>query len=1335
MQTKTNKKIEKLFYKASTQSRLGNHEKAIFYYDKIIGTYSSNKKIVARAYAYKGDEHDDMADYEEAVKCYSKAIDNDANFSHIYINKLWVMSVGLMRYNEVLELYNQDKNKYYCPSTVVAFICQHGMSKIEKSLLNGLKNYGNYYYYLFSNFYHINGKYNEKDICINMAEKELTSQSWKLRLWTYLMVGHIYQIHEEHSEAFKYYKKALNLKNNYKPVMLKLEKLMKSIVEEIEKYKEGDIVRMFKRSIQFGIDPWKIKVGVLLDYVSQNKNRKKYIELIEFVLDKGFVRNMKDILINLKTFTEEQVINFVNSAISAGVKFEKYDYSNLLLEIAKLDKPLPDLMEICILSGADVNYTDQRGKSALHYAAGKSDLLNFYKLISYGADLTLKDAYGSTAFKIFKNSKHSFNFSVFLKKLLVRMFEPISNNFENNFNKIENSEKPDYIFSIVQGELRKVNAYIEKGNHQELQKYITNSHREYKLPIGYELTQTNMVLSPLVAKAFEEAKKGKVNFIITCALLSLYGVEFPQFQEEIYPENHVKTTEEINKENTIKNIRMACDLILVKQNGVFLKTIPTQLKENTFLNSTVVNSERVFENFTKQYESFVKIAAFYPLLGIVSWAMTTGKHDLGKELGRGYNRRLKIILDGNSKYVDGVACGFKSNRLGAYFHNSNNVYIGIKETKFNPPQEIYSTIIHELTHVISHEVYRNSSRPYAARDSVKINKFNEAIEYIKKNISGGHLKPFNGLFGDDNYKKEDYHSEFIARLVELVYQKFLNQNAVTDIDSICKYLNSFSSVMSNCFKDFYDDCSAHLQKIRQNSLIDFEAKLQRFVGLAASSKQAAKSLKEALDIKVGMLRDVNIFYENETNRSNEDYFKKSDAHSSKGKLTSKDFNELIEAFDQIKANIDDQLDFFKAYFIENIVKKGLDLNLGLKGTSDSKYVLKDEKQAKIIFLLFKEDVSVEQFQRVYLNEVVVFSSSTNAGDREYFISKWDLDDFSCMAYEQIYSSAVEDEPKNTIRCFFPDDFRYAIVQINNKLCSYSFKKERAIEKYAAKPLEELSKQTFLFAKKLNNKMIVVKNKEHAFKFYDYTGWNIGSEIEPGFEWIHNLSDDSFMLGKSKTFPVKHVKINPDNNSFVTKQITGKGHDGEIYSILKMSKEKIAIGMKNKILLYQLSEKSSDINLSKVYALRDDSLSKSFKIDSIHEHNEKLLLVSSAGEGNNSYMLYLDSGCFVKCKKPALDSNGSKLNHYEYELENFEKANRFYLEGKKIIYQQGDETENSRAVRYLTDAKHIYSTLLNRQGFFTPFEYNKMKHKFKKIDDLSKPMCNVSALGTTFFNYF
>jgi len=117
------------------------------------------------------------------------------------------------------------------------------------------------------------------------------------------------------------------------------------------------------------------------------------------------------------------------------------------------------------------------------------------------------------------------------------------------------------------------------------------------------------------------------------------------------------------------------------------------------------------------------------------------------------------------------------------------------------------TIAHEMTHGVAQWVYKNGSNPYVAGNKEGVLRYNKIYEQLKTGYGVDEI--FSLIEG---YEKKDYHSEIIARAIQIL--------ATYGTDKGWAVLKNSSPILYNAVFDFIGDCAERVEKVAHEVMCD-----------------------------------------------------------------------------------------------------------------------------------------------------------------------------------------------------------------------------------------------------------------------------------------------------------------------------------------------------------------------------------------------------------------------------------------------------------------------------------------------------------------------------------
>ncbi len=237
-----------------------------------------------------------------------------------------------------------------------------------------------------------------------------------------------------------------------------------------------------------------------------------------------------------------------------------------------------------------------------------------------------------------------------------------------------------------------------------------------------------------------------------------------------------------------------------------------QRKYNTIPN--IIASQILVENPTfraklpaKKFKRLYKNTLLKSLLQVLAIA-AKGKHSLSTP---GMPRLLILCLDEhNYELIENTAL-----TKGTYIRHSSLVQVKLNQNfHFD---SIIATIIHELTHFATYEVFKNHSRPYYLEDE-KTQKWCERVLTATQNRLQAHAPnlsletPENQILFQllqqvfENYPPENRHSEIIVRIPQIA--------ALAGEKSTLKWLQQFPELLDFYLNHFVACLESYLKDIK-----------------------------------------------------------------------------------------------------------------------------------------------------------------------------------------------------------------------------------------------------------------------------------------------------------------------------------------------------------------------------------------------------------------------------------------------------------------------------------------------------------------------------------------
>jgi TPR repeat protein len=223
------------------------------------------------------------------------------------------------------------------------------------------------------------------------------------------------------------------------------------------------------------------------------------------------------------------------------------------------------------------------------------------------------------------------------------------------------------------------------------------------------------------------------------------------------------------------------------------------------------------------YKQLYGHSYFHCMLELVSLA-TKGQHDLANAPSLTLEQRgFKLYFNERSESIGHIKLNSDPELLGVYSygenHHKNAIYIGLGKYATNPI-EIRGTLIHELTHFIANELYKNKCNPFTEGDKEGQKRWIHVVDGETYGICGRLSEkakakvlpsPFSDLFADSYYSKESWPREVIAVTAEYL-SYFDNESDAKR--ALCLIDEDLYSFYFNCF---LPDVAAHVEAIKERN--------------------------------------------------------------------------------------------------------------------------------------------------------------------------------------------------------------------------------------------------------------------------------------------------------------------------------------------------------------------------------------------------------------------------------------------------------------------------------------------------------------------------------------
>lgn len=188
-------------------------------------------------------------------------------------------------------------------------------------------------------------------------------------------------------------------------------------------------------------------------------------------------------------------------------------------------------------------------------------------------------------------------------------------------------------------------------------------------------------------------------------------------------------------------------------------------------------------------------------------------------------QKLDIQIDASKTTVEGMCYWGEDGRkgtgaLGVYFPGGNTVYVGGRNSNGNArtPAEIRATLIHELTHFLAYEIFKNKGNPYLDSDVKNKNLFTEIAAELQQHQDG--LDPIlRQVFL--LYSADQHHAELIVRVPQMIveYASVEGNNGLRRLENQAPRLLAYYNNV------FIREVESHINKLEQRALRNWPKEL------------------------------------------------------------------------------------------------------------------------------------------------------------------------------------------------------------------------------------------------------------------------------------------------------------------------------------------------------------------------------------------------------------------------------------------------------------------------------------------------------------------------------
>lgn len=255
-------------------------------------------------------------------------------------------------------------------------------------------------------------------------------------------------------------------------------------------------------------------------------------------------------------------------------------------------------------------------------------------------------------------------------------------------------------------------------------------------------------------------------------------------------------------ENFRTQVRNCCDEI-AGINMQFQRSLTTILADVTTPTGDVRYNRTDLESV---YNDLMAIPDLLPILEIAKLA-ALALHDFAKMQDPTRVSGLKIRIDHHNETLESMTLNTCRGAVGVHFTGINSIYVaGIRTS----PILVRGTLIHELTHFVANEVYKNNCKPYSVDNHAAQQLFENITNDIGRRIIGAAVhEKFRQLV---TYERLYWPRELIVRAAQIITEQGQQQGVMTLQQQAPELLNYFQN-------NFLQDCRKHIEKLKLKNLV------------------------------------------------------------------------------------------------------------------------------------------------------------------------------------------------------------------------------------------------------------------------------------------------------------------------------------------------------------------------------------------------------------------------------------------------------------------------------------------------------------------------------------
>ncbi len=232
------------------------------------------------------------------------------------------------------------------------------------------------------------------------------------------------------------------------------------------------------------------------------------------------------------------------------------------------------------------------------------------------------------------------------------------------------------------------------------------------------------------------------------------------------------------------------------------------------------------ELFSNCYQTIHNIKELKPLVKLVVIA-TQGGHSYANKFSHIWEKLFKIYADPTRNTVEHLELT-NCNAVGVFAYK-NIVCIGSKRTE----KEVCGTLLHELIHFVTQEIFDNSCNPYPKGDKTE-QMLDEMCTELRNNPLLHEI--INKLY---TYERENWHNEFVVRLFQYII-------SVENYDKAFNTLKELHPKIPDFINNYLAQAKKHLSKLESLRFKQMDVTIDNLKKDKLFKKNSLKDIQEEL---------------------------------------------------------------------------------------------------------------------------------------------------------------------------------------------------------------------------------------------------------------------------------------------------------------------------------------------------------------------------------------------------------------------------------------------------------------------------------------------------------